>query len=161
MTIMKPATTNSTRCIGSTLDRDGYLTPAESTGKPDFTGPLEVLIDRGTKHSTEILAAALQQKAGAKLIGERSYGAVRVQGMTRLADGSAVSISIARWLPPDGVVLNKGIKPDIEVKLTPSDWQAGKGPWWIEPQGQYGKRAPTDGKDIQLEKALDIMRNSK
>ncbi|MFE4712037.1 MULTISPECIES: S41 family peptidase [unclassified Paenibacillus] len=80
--------------------------------------PVVVLMNKGSASASEILAGALQQSAGAKLIGDNSFGKGTVQTSfdKQLGDGSLLKITIAKWLTPDGTWIHgKGIKPDIAV----------------------------------------------
>lgn len=80
--------------------------------------PIVVLMNKGSASASEIMAGALQQSAGAKLIGENSFGKGTVQTSfeEQLGDGSLLKITIAKWLTPDGTWIHgKGIKPDIAV----------------------------------------------
>ncbi|WP_410512572.1 S41 family peptidase [Paenibacillus sp. BR2-3] len=80
--------------------------------------PVVVLMNKGSASASEILAGALQQSAGAKLIGQNSFGKGTVQTSfeKQLGDGSLLKITIAKWLTPNGTWIHgKGIKPDIAV----------------------------------------------
>ncbi|WP_151733798.1 S41 family peptidase ['Paenibacillus yunnanensis' Narsing Rao et al. 2020] len=80
--------------------------------------PVAVLMNKGSASASEILAGALQQSAGAKLIGEHSFGKGTVQTSfdKQFGDGSLLKITIAKWLTPDGTWIHgKGIEPDIAV----------------------------------------------
>ena len=80
--------------------------------------PVVVLMNKGSASASEIMAGALQQSAGAKLIGDNSFGKGTVQTSfeKQLGDGSLLKITIAKWLTPDGTWIHgKGIKPDIAV----------------------------------------------
>lgn len=90
-------------------------TVSEGTGK---TYPVVILTNKGSASASEILAGALQESAGAKVIGEPSYGKGTVQtSYTReMGDGSMLKVTIAKWLTPDGEWIHKkGIQPDIAV----------------------------------------------
>ncbi|MCJ8012702.1 S41 family peptidase [Paenibacillus sp. KQZ6P-2] len=80
--------------------------------------PVTLLMNKGSASASEILAGALQQSAGAKLIGENSFGKGTVQTSfsKQLGDGSMLKVTIAKWLTPNGSWIHeKGIKPDIAV----------------------------------------------
>lgn len=52
-----------------------------------------------------------------------------MQELVNLPSGSAVKITIARWLTPDGTsISNGGISPDITVARTPEQRIAGEDP---------------------------------
>lgn len=80
--------------------------------------PVTVLMNKGSASASEILAGALQQSAGAILIGENSFGKGTVQTSydKQMGDGSLLKITIAKWLTPNGTWIHKkGIAPDIAV----------------------------------------------
>jgi carboxyl-terminal processing protease len=94
----------------------------ESKGYRAWTKAPEVaiLIDGGTASASQILAGALSERAGLKLFGETTYGKGSVQELVPLADGSAVKITIAQWLTPEGhSITGAGIDPDVEVTDDP------------------------------------------
>ncbi|QGQ93552.1 PDZ domain-containing protein [Paenibacillus psychroresistens] len=81
--------------------------------------PIVVLINKGSASAAEILAAALQQSAGSKLIGETTYGKGTVQEpfLDEMVDGSNIKLTINKWLTPNGSWIHqKGITPDIAVE---------------------------------------------
>ncbi|MDQ0116583.1 S41 family peptidase [Paenibacillus harenae] len=99
-------------------DRSGEREKTLSEGESK-TYPISVLMNKGSASASEILAGALQEGAGAKLIGETSFGkgTVQVSYNKALGDGSLVKMTIAKWLTPNGNWIHeKGIKPDIEVQ---------------------------------------------
>lgn len=101
--------------------------------------PLMVLVDKGSASASEILAGALSEDKGIKLIGEKTYGKGSVQEFLPLSDGSTVKVTVAEWLTPEGRNINKeGISPDVEVKVSADDIK--------------------DKKDPQLDKALEMVK---
>ena len=71
------------------------------------------------------------------LIGEQTYGKGTIQEMKYLGDGSAIKLTIAKYVTPNNHFIDKvGIKPDINVQL-----------------------ASNYKKDIQLEKAKEILKS--
>lgn len=144
--------------IVSTVDRDGYKTPAVSDGKPVCRLPLVVLVNKGSASASEITSGALRDNGRATLVGQTTYGKGLVQGINRLEDGSGVNITIARYLTPNDTDINKkGIGPDISVNLTEQDLKDGKGEWWLDPNAPIVRRSPDDMKDVQLKAAVDAI----
>ena len=79
--------------------------------------PTVILINEGTASASEILAGALRDNRGVKLIGEKSYGKGSVQELVSLKDNNSVKITISRWLTPNETIIEgNGLIPDIEVK---------------------------------------------
>lgn len=145
--------------IVSTVDRDGYKTPAQSDGKPLCRVPLVVLIDKGSASASEITSGALKDNGRAVLVGAKTFGKGLVQGINRLEDGSGVNITIAKYLTPNDTDINKkGIIPDVVVELSEKEVTDEKAPWrgaWWQDRDNKAKRQPEDLKDIQLKAALD------
>ncbi len=81
--------------------------------------PTVILINGGSASASEILAGALRDNLGIKLIGTKTFGKGTVQILKQLTDGSNVKVTVANWLLPKGETIEgNGIKPDIEVKIT-------------------------------------------
>jgi carboxyl-terminal processing protease len=85
-------------------------------GRGDTGIPLVVLVDGGTASAAEIVAAALQDRGRAVLIGSRTFGKGSVQAPTRLSDGSALELTVGHYLTPAGRSLDGiGVEPDVLV----------------------------------------------
>ena len=115
---------------GEVVVRTDSRTQGESvheTGDGRVTSlPLVVLIDRGTASAAEILAAALADNGGAKVVGTRSFGKGVFQEEQELANGGALKLTVGEYFTPEGVNLaeSRGIHPDVRVKddqATPTD----------------------------------------
>jgi carboxyl-terminal processing protease len=82
----------------------------------DTSTPLVVLVDRGTASAAEIVAAALQDRSRAVVVGSRTFGKGSVQEPTKLSDGSAIELTVGRYLTPSGRSLDGvGVDPDVLV----------------------------------------------
>jgi carboxyl-terminal processing protease len=98
--------------------------PADGNGKLKDT-PVVVIINSGSASAAEILAGALHDDRGVKLVGEKSFGKGTVQELIPLKDKSTIKVTIANWLTPKGTLIDKnGIDPDYKVAL-PDDWKKG------------------------------------
>ncbi len=99
-----------------------------------------VLLNQGSASASEIVAGALRDYKLATLLGEQSFGKASVQDLKKLSDGSALKISIAKWLTPEGDYIHeKGISPDIIVEFTKEDFE--------------------NNRDPQLQKAIELLNN--
>jgi C-terminal peptidase prc len=77
-------------------------------------GPMVILVDKGTASAAEIVAAALRDNGRATIVGEQTFGKGSVQAVHRLSDGSALRLTVARWLTPNGEpIQGTGLAPDI------------------------------------------------
>jgi carboxyl-terminal processing protease len=86
-----------------------------------------VLVDSASASGSEVLSGALQAHWRAAVAGNTTFGKGSVNILRRLSDGSGIYITIARWLTPDGrLIEGKGIEPDYKLEdLTPEetlDW---------------------------------------
>jgi len=88
--------------------------PAPASGQ--WIGELAVLVDSGTTGLSEVLAAALRDGKGAKLVGSSTFGSNLQQTVHPLADASAVSMTTGKYLTPKGVDYKyKGLSVDAAV----------------------------------------------
>lgn len=86
---------------------------------------LVVLVDGGSASASEILAGALKDHGIATVIGAQTFGKGSVQELVALADGSALKVTIARWLTPNGTsISNGGLTPDIVISRSAEERMA-------------------------------------
>jgi len=91
--------------------------------------PLVVLVNQGTASAAEILAGALRDNRGIKLIGEKTFGKGSVQELVNLKGESSLKVTVAKWLTPKKYSISEsGLEPDYKVTLTEDDISKSKDP---------------------------------
>jgi carboxyl-terminal processing protease len=128
------------KVVVSEEDSFGKKTDFKTTGGDTLSQiPTVVLINEGSASASEILAGALRDDQQLSLIGVKSFGKGTVQELINLPGNSSVKITVAKWLTPNGdYIMEKGITPDVEVKITADDYK--------------------NNKDPQLDKALEVLK---
>jgi carboxyl-terminal processing protease len=87
--------------------------------RPKNDLPMVVLVDKASASASEVLAGALQDRGRATIAGTTTYGKGSVNVLYPLSDGSGLYITTARWLTPNGrLIEGHGIEPDIKLELT-------------------------------------------
>lgn len=103
--------------------------------------PIVVLIDSFTASAWEIIALALQEQVGAKLVGTQTFWKGSIQTMQDFKDGTSLKYTIGKRYSPSGKNIDKiGITPDITIEFD-------------------GEMYQKENKDNQLEKAKEIIKN--
>ncbi len=99
-----------------------------------------VLIDEGSASASEIVAGALSEHNVAQLVGTKSFGKGSVQELIDITKDTALKVTIARWLTPNGNSISAGgLTPNVEVKFN----------------AELFKK---HNKDTQLQKALELLK---
>lgn len=102
--------------IGSLRSRGRAIATYRGLEQPVWSGRMVVLVDRGTLGASEALAAVLQQKAGARLVGARSFGHSGRQQLAELPSGGRLVYTDAFYAGPDGKLLDQALLPDERVE---------------------------------------------
>lgn len=101
-----------------------------------------ILVDENSASASEIMAASMKENYGAVLVGKTTYGKGTVQTTKDLSNGSMIKYTIEKWLTPNGKNIDKeGITPDYDVNI-----------------GDSYSNSPTKENDMQLKKALDLLK---
>jgi len=74
--------------------------------------PLVLLVDQQSASASEVLAAALRGNCRAPLLGTKTYGKAKVQGVFGLPNKEAITLTVARYSGPSGQAIGDGIQPD-------------------------------------------------
>lgn len=81
-----------------------------------------ILVNGGSASASEILAGALRDQRGFKLVGEKSFGKGTVQEPIEISGGSGLHVTTSKWLTPNGTwVHEKGLTPDATVVVKDTD----------------------------------------
>ena len=96
-------------------------TPANPNGT--FTDlPMVVLVNKYSASGSEVLSGALQDYGRATIAGTVTYGKGSYDSFFTLPDGSAIYLTIGRWLTPNGQAIEgQGITPDYVLTVTGDD----------------------------------------
>lgn len=77
---------------------------------------LAVLVDGDSASGAEIVAAAIQEHARGRIVGERTYGKGSVQSVVPLMGGSALKLTTSRFVMASGESIDgDGVEPDLLV----------------------------------------------
>ena len=98
---------------------NGQISEVKTHTAPiDAESPMIVLVNDYSASASEILAGALKDHNRAKLLGIKTYGKGVIQAVYKIGDGSALKLTIAEYLTPNQISINKiGIEPDYKVEL--------------------------------------------
>lgn len=103
------------------VSQKGRLTHQDyrSQGKARLKNyPLVVLVNKGSASASEIVAGALRDDLGVKLVGSQTFGKGTVQDRMELSNGGGVHVTMGRWMLPGGAwIHDEGIPVDVEVEL--------------------------------------------
>jgi carboxyl-terminal processing protease len=95
-------------------DEDGVDFKANGDAYEDL--PLVVLVNGGSASASEVVAGALQDRDRADLVGEITYGKGAVQHVFPMLDSTALKITTAIYLTPDGHdISGAGLNPDVTI----------------------------------------------
>ncbi|KAI4300749.1 hypothetical protein L6164_034089 [Bauhinia variegata] len=100
----------------NTIDRDGDMLPIKMVNGHAIThDPLVVMVNEGSASASEILAGALHDNGRAILVGHKTFGKGKIQSVTELHDGSALFVTVAKYLSPALHDIDQvGITPDVQ-----------------------------------------------
>lgn len=80
--------------------------------------PMVVLVNENSASSSEIFAGAMKDYKYATLLGTKTFGKGVVQSLRKLADGSAIKLTIAKYYTPSGNCIHgTGIEPDVKLEF--------------------------------------------
>jgi hypothetical protein len=124
---------------------------ARSTKKDNaISVPLAALINSNTSEAAEGLAALLRQTSAGLLLGSQTAGRASLFKEFPLTNGDTLRIAAGQIKLGDGAVFTGGIKPDIEVRISPEDERA----YWEQPYQVPGQAAITNASATNLTASL-------
>ncbi len=128
-----------------TAEQSRFITPA----------PLTVLVNHGTAGAAEVVAAAILDAKRGDVVGDRTFGEGAQQKTIHLPDGSAVILSVAKYISPSGKKIeDDAVTPNVVVAPSIDEYLA-----QAEASESPAQAKPSSPKnDVQLTKALDLLR---
>ena len=125
------------------VNRGGRKEIISAKQNPDvIKEPVVVLTNPFSASASEIVCGAFKDNKRAVLVGEKTFGKGLVQRVYSMPSETGMNLTISRYLTPNGTDIHKlGIKPDYAVEF---DYNAFK-----------------KGNDIQLKKALEVIKKMK
>ena len=97
--------------------------------------PVVLLVNENSASASEVLAGALKDNQRAQLVGQKTFGKGSVQSIFKLKNGG-VKLTIAHYYTAGGYIIDgNGVEPHLIVDNT-------------------------EGQDLQLAKALELLRNA-
>ncbi len=132
------------------------------------TLPIVVLVNGYSASASEIVAGALQDRGRGQLVGTTTFGKGLVQTVIPLRDGSALSLTSARYQTAGGRYIHeKGIEPDYIVEVPGLDDEAGTESSDGAASGEVVEETEDEmveplynlpfDEDVQLLKALEVL----
>lgn len=92
--------------------------------EPLTDDPLVILVNEVSASASEILSGAIQDNDRGQLVGEQTFGKGLVQSVRGLSDGSGMTVTISKYLTPNGRDIHReGIAPDVESLLSVEELQ--------------------------------------
>ncbi|HEY7582866.1 MAG TPA: S41 family peptidase [Acidimicrobiia bacterium] len=83
--------------------------------------PLILLVNENSASAAEILAASLQERDRAVVVGTPTFGKNLVQSSFELRNGGLLRLTIATWTTADGAsVAGTGVVPDVVLSVDPT-----------------------------------------
>src|SRR6266478_364810 len=145
-----------------------------------FSGPVVALIDSGTAGAAEVVASALLERNRGQVVGEKSFGAGAEQQLFTLRGGDGLLLTTVKWASGNGKTFlgedraHSGVAPSVEVKrpelaedVNPDDLTGNDDDSVAKPDQPAEKREAAAGpgrpqaEDVQMKKALDLLRENK
>jgi carboxyl-terminal processing protease len=128
--------------------------------------PMVVLINMGSASASEIVSGAIQDYDRAPLVGTTTFGKGSVQVQIPLENNQgAVRVTTAHWLTPNGRLIHQiGLEPDYPIVGIPQstiDDGFDISALEMDPENIIilTEEDVQSGRDVQLEKALEILKS--
>lgn len=128
----------------TTIDKDEKRKEYKADKDSIVDIPTVLLVNENSASASEILAGCLKDYEKAKIVGKKTYGKGVIQELLQMTDGSGLKITTSEYrTPKDNKIQKVGIEPDYVVEL---------------PEDVTNKLVIPDGKDTQLQKAVELLK---
>ena len=160
--------------LARTIGKGGkdLKTFAADPKKVVYTGPLAVIIDRSTANAAEIVAAAIKDQKRGELVGIKevtTFGAGSEQQLFSLNDGGALLLTVVKYAPASGKAFMEekgGVTPTViverpaEPEVVPDGDDDDDSQQNQQPQAQTPPKTEPPVEDVQLKKAVEILKKA-
>lgn len=124
-----------------------------------FKGKMVILVNESTGGSAEIIASALKDNNGTKILGTRTKGQGQMMATFNLSNLCKLALCTGEIYSPANKRISDGLIPDVTIPLSSEQVRTGKGSWWnyyVIPRSL--ESLPFEN-DIQLMLALRTLKN--
>ena len=133
--------------IAYSEDRNGVRASEVISDAAELEVPIVLIVNANTASASELVAGAFRDFKKGTIVGKKTFGkAIGQISRSYPEDGSGIVLTVATYYTPSGECIHGvGIAPDVEISL---------------PEG-YENLTPDKipaGEDLQLEKALELVR---
>lgn len=99
------------------LSTKGEVEKIKDSTKEERTYPIYVLTNKASASASEVLASAIKENYGGKVLGTKTYGKGKVQKAYELSTGAKIKYTFQEWLTPNGNSIDSvGVTPDIVIE---------------------------------------------
>jgi carboxyl-terminal processing protease len=128
-----PPKTRITSIRGRNKKEENIDVPEDNS---PYTFPVALIVNEKSASGSEVLAAALQDNARAKIVGLATYGKGLVQSVFPLSHGSGIALTTAYYYTPKGRSIQRRIEDaQIDPNLNPEKFAGVQPDLRVDPDG--------------------------
>jgi carboxyl-terminal processing protease len=121
--------------------------------------PVAVLVNFGTSGPAELIAGAIRDNKRGQVVGTTTFGNGSIQKLIPMDDGAALLLAVARYYTPSGKDIEEvGVEPQVQVQAQEEEVINFSSDQEIEAPVAPKKPTPAANEDLQLNKAIEILK---